>query len=246
MKTYCLIVQYDGTDYAGFQIQPRERTIQGELERVLSKLAAESIRVAGSGRTDSGVHSEGQTVSFASDKLTVPINRLPYACNRLLPKDIRVIESKIMPASFHARFSAMEKTYRYQIYESKFEDVFYQRYAYWSRERLDWEAISECAQLFVGTKDFAAFAASGSSVKTTVRTISRIEVCSEEFLKTISFTADGFLYNMVRNLVGTLLDVGLGKLDLAEVEAIIASKDRRLASATIAPHGLFLENVKYS
>lgn len=246
MKTYCMIVQYDGTDYAGFQIQPEDLTIQGELEKALTKLTSEAIRVVGSGRTDSGVHSEGQTVSFKSNKLTVPINRLPYAFNRLLPKDIRVIESRIMPTDFHARYSAVEKTYRYQIYESKFENVFYRRYAYWSRESLDWQAISECAKLFVGTKDFAAFAASGSSVKTTVRTISRVQVCSEDFLKTISFTADGFLYNMVRNLVGTLLDVGLGKLTLNEVEAIIESKDRSLVSATIAPQGLFLENVKYS
>ncbi len=246
MKNYRLVVQYDGTDYAGFQIQPLERTIQGELEKALATLASEKIRIAGAGRTDSGVHSEGQTISFRSEKLTVPVERLPYAFNSLLPKDIRVIESEIMPSDFHARYSALEKTYRYQIYESEFENVFYRRYAYWTRTALDWEAIKSCTKLFIGTKDYASFAASGSSVKTTVRTISKVEVHNEGFLKTISFTADGFLYNMVRNLVGTLVDVGLGRLSLQQVDAIMESRDRRLASATMAPQGLFFESVKYS
>lgn len=246
MKTYALIVQYDGTDFAGFQIQPNQRTIQGELETALAKLTPNPIRVAGAGRTDAGVHSEGQTVSFRDKHLTVPINRLPYALNAVLSPDIRVIESRLEVAGFHARRSALEKTYRYQIYEGEFNSVFHQRYAYWTRAPLDWSAIEECTKLFIGQLDFASFAAAGSSAKTTVRTMSNVSVDTGGSLKMIRFSADGFLYNMVRNLVGTLLDVGRGKLDYKDVQRIMASCDRSLASATIAPCGLFFESVKYS
>lgn len=246
MASFCLIVQYDGTNYAGYQIQPGQRTIQGKLEGALARLASQPVRVIAAGRTDAGVHSEGQTISFQSEGLTVPVQRLPYALNALLPLDIRVVDSKLMPGTFHARYDALEKTYRYQIYEGEYPNVFWQRYAYWSKHPLDWEQIAACAQLFVGTQDFAAFAASGSSVKTTTRTITRVEVTSTEALKTVRFTADGFLYKMVRNLMGTLLEVGLGKLTLDEVRQIMASRDRSRAGATISPAGLFLERVKYS
>lgn len=246
MGTYCLIVQYDGTDYAGFQIQPDQRTIQGELERALSSLARGSIRVIGAGRTDAGVHSEGQTISFLSDSITVPVKKLPHALNRLLPQDIRVLKSVPVAEGFHANRDALEKTYRYRIYESEFSNVFWRRYAYWSRSSLDWERLKQAGQLFVGSHDFSAFAAKGSSVKTTVRTISKVEVCTAGDLKSVCFTADGFLYKMVRNLMGTLLDVGLGKLSPADVKRILKSGDRSLAAATISPVGLVLERVKYS
>lgn len=246
MNTYCLVVQYDGTEYSGFQIQPRERTIQGELESALARLAPKPIRIVGAGRTDAGVHSEGQTISFADAHLTVPRERLPYALNALLPRDIRVVESREVEQNFHARYNALSKTYRYQIYEGAFPNVFLQRYAYWTKDPLNWEAMEEAAQFLVGTLDFAGFAASGSSVKTTIRTMSKIEFKYSDPLKTISFTADGFLYNMVRNLVGTLLDIGLGRVSREHLQTILVSGDRRLASATIAPQGLFLERVNYS
>ena len=156
MKTYCLVVQYDGTEYAGFQIQPNQRTIQGELEKALQRLGPNAIRIAGAGRTDAGVHSQGQTVSFRDDQLTVPVDRLPYALNSLLPKDIRVVESRLEKPDFHARISALEKTYRYQIYQSEFPNVFYQRYAYWIREPLEWDAIRECG-LVCGMFGFRSF-----------------------------------------------------------------------------------------
>lgn len=246
METYCLVVQYDGTEYSGFQIQPNQRTIQGEIEKSLAKLVPEPIRIVGAGRTDAGVHSEGQTISFKDSQLTVPKERLPYALNALLPSDIRIVESREVSQGFHARYDAVDKTYRYQIYEGQFPSVFWNRYAYWTKTKLDWVAMENCAQLFIGTLDFASFAASGSSVKTTVRTMSKIEFDYTEPIKTIKFTADGFLYNMVRNLVGTLLDVGLGKLTQKDVQTILGEGDRRLASATVAPQGLFLERVNYS
>lgn len=246
METYCLIVQYDGTEYSGFQIQPKQRTIQGEIEKALAKLAPHPIRIIGAGRTDAGVHSEGQTISFNDSHLTVPRERLPYALNALLPADIRVIESREVPQDFHARYDAVDKTYRYQIYEGDFPNVFWQRYAYWTKQPLDWVAMENCAQLFLGTLDFAGFASSGSSVKTTIRTMHNVKFDYTRSVKTIRFTADGFLYNMVRNLVGTLLDVGLGKCDQEYVQTILEKGDRRLAGATIAPQGLFLERVNYS
>ncbi|HHY10132.1 MAG TPA: tRNA pseudouridine(38-40) synthase TruA, partial [Firmicutes bacterium] len=244
MCKFRLTVQYEGTKYAGFQIQPKQRTIQGELEKALKTLAGEPIRIAGAGRTDAGVHSEGQTISFKKGKLTVPADRLPYALNRLLPRDIKVVAAELVPRDFHARYSALQKTYRYQIYHSEFPNVFWQRYALWEKNILDWEAISHCAQLFVGSRDFKAFTASKSGVKTTVRQMYRVEVNTGGSLKTIKFTADGFLYNMVRNIVGTLLDVGRGKLGPKEIEEIFQSRDRRQAGATAPPWGLFLESVK--
>lgn len=246
MKTYCLVVQYDGTDYAGFQIQPNQPTIQGELERALSQLAPNPIRVVGAGRTDAGVHSEGQVVSFRDAGLTVPVERLPYALNSLLPPDIRVVQSRLEEPQFHARISALDKTYRYQVYEGEFPNVFLQRYAHWERQHLNWELMQECAQLFVGRLDFAAFAASGSSAKTTVRTMKAVEMDISSPLKLIRFTADGFLYKMVRNLVGTLLDVGRGRLTPEEVREILEKGCRSLASATAPAQGLILERVRYS
>lgn len=246
MKTYALIVQYDGTEYAGFQVQVGQRTVQGELEDALSRLGPNRIRVAGAGRTDAGVHSEGQTVSFKDDGLTVPIERLPYALNALLPPDIRVVKGWLAPEGFHARYSAVDKTYRYQIYEGEFPSVFHRRYAHWVREPMNWQAVEECAQLFVGKLDFAAFAASGSSVKTTVRNMLSVTVEAAPPLTLIRFTADGFLYKMVRNLVGVLLDVGQGRLSARDVLKIMESRDRRLASATAPAHGLVLERVGYS
>ncbi|HHY14452.1 MAG TPA: tRNA pseudouridine(38-40) synthase TruA [Firmicutes bacterium] len=246
MASFRLIVQYDGTDYAGYQIQPGVITIQGELERALTKLAGSPVRIVAAGRTDAGVHSEGQTISFPRGRLTVPANKLPYALNALLPRDIRVVGSEVVPCGFHARYDALEKTYRYQIYEGPFPNVFWRRYAYWSKHPLNWDLITRCSRLFVGRHDFAAFAASGSSVRTTVRTMKEVQVDSAGPLKTVRFTADGFLYKMVRNLMGTLLEVGLGKLTLEDVEDIIAGRDRTRAGATIAPAGLFLERVKYS
>lgn len=246
MGTYCLLVQYDGTEYAGFQIQPDQRTIQGELEKALKVLAREFVRVTGAGRTDAGVHSEGQTVSFRSSRLSVPVEKLPYALNRLLPPDIRVWQSRLLPRDFHAQRCALEKTYRYQIYHGEFPNVFWERYAWWEKDTLDWEALEFCARLFLGRRDFAAFASSGSSVKTTVRTMRKIEVDYRGFPKTIRFTADGFLYKMVRNLVGTLLAVGRGKLGPGDVQKLLESGDRRLAGPAADPRGLFLESVKYA
>ncbi|NLJ80478.1 MAG: tRNA pseudouridine(38-40) synthase TruA [Firmicutes bacterium] len=246
MDTYCLKVQYEGTAYSGFQIQPDQPTIQGKLEEALAKLATERIRVVGAGRTDAGVHSEGQIVSFRSSGLTVPTAKLPYALNRLLPGDIRVVGSERRAKNFHAQRSALEKTYRYQIYQGPFPNVFWRRYALWERNDLNWPEMERCSRLLVGTLDFAAFAASGSSVKTTVRSMHQIELDWEGPLKTIRFTADGFLYKMVRNLVGTLLDVGRCKVGAKDIEALLASGDRRLGSATVAPQGLFLESVRYA
>mgnify|MGYP001259425869 CR=1 FL=1 len=246
VQNYRLTVQYDGTDFAGFQIQPKQSTIQGEIERALAKLAKEPIRIIGAGRTDAGVHAEGQVISFKSDALTVPVERLPIAINSLLPFSIRVLDANYAPPEFHARYSAVQKTYRYQIFHGPVADVFLRRFSHWIREPLDWELMTEAAQLLVGRHDFQGYAASGSSVKTTVRTLYAIEVDAAPRIKTIRFTADGFLYNMVRNIVGTLIEVGQRKRTVESVLEVLASRNRALAGPTAPPVGLLLERVDYA
>lgn len=246
MQNFRLTVQYDGSDYAGFQVQPGQPTVQGALEEALEKLTKTPIRVTGAGRTDSGVHAEGQVVSFRTDRLTVPVDRITIAMNSLLPYTIRVTAAEVVGDDFHARYSARRKTYRYQIFHGPVCDVFLRRYAQWIPEPFDWDAVRKAAEPLVGRHDFAGFAASGSSVKTTVRTMYDISIDTSDRIKTIRFTADGFLYNMVRNIVGTLIEVGQGKRSIASVEEILAACDRSMAGPTAPPGGLVLEIVDYT
>jgi tRNA pseudouridine38-40 synthase len=243
---YRLTVQYDGTDFAGFQVQPGQYTIQGELERALAVLAKEPIRIIGAGRTDAGVHAEGQVVSFKTDALTVPIDRLPIAVNSLLPFSIRVLEAQYVPPDFHARYSAVRKTYRYQVFHGPVADVFLRRFAHWVREPLDWDLMRDAAQQLIGRHDFQGYAATGSSVKTTVRTMYAIEIDTAQRVKTIRFTADGFLYNMVRNIVGTLIEVGQKRRTVESVLEVLENRNRALAGPTAPPVGLVLETVDYA
>ena len=201
------------------------------------------MRIIGAGRTDSGVHAEGQVVNFKSD-LTVPIARIPLAMNSLLPRDIRIIDAREVSPEFHARYSAVEKTYRYQMYEGPYPSVFLQRFAVWS-PGLNWQIMEDAHRYLVGTHDFAGFAATGSSVKTTVRSLTGYELRQEGSLWCFRFTADGFLYNMVRNIIGTLIEIGLDKRSLEDIANIIVARDRSLAGATAPPHGLVLESILY-
>ena len=246
MQNYRLTVQYDGSDFAGFQLQPNQPTIQGELERVLAVLAKAPIRIIGAGRTDSGVHAEGQVVSFKTDCLTVPIGRIPAAMNSLLPDTIRVLTAEYAPSDFHARYSALRKTYRYQVYHGPTADVFLRRFALWEQEPFNWAVVEQAASLLVGRHDFAGFASTGSSVRTTTRTMYRVEVDTSQRLKLLRFTADGFLYNMVRSIVGTLLEIGRGSREPASIVEILATCDRSAAGPTPPAVGLVLESVDYA
>ncbi len=244
MQRYQMWVQYDGTDYCGFQRQPQDPTIQGALESVLSQLAAGPVGVVGAGRTDSGVHARQQCVHFDAD-LSVPLKRLPLAVNGLLPPDIRVMAAEYAREGFHARYDALEKTYCYQIWQGPYADVFWRRYSLWQKDPLDWAAVEEAAAVLRGTRSFASFAAAGGSAKTTVRTLRRLEIAQRGPLACLYFTADGFLYNMVRNMVGTLLEVARGKQPAQWVDNVLAAEDRSAAGPTAPGHGLVLEEVKY-
>ncbi len=244
MKRYRMVIQYDGTEYFGFQVQPLDRSVQGVLEELLQRLTQHPVKVVGAGRTDSGVHAQGQVVHFDA-ALTIPISRLPAALNSMLPRDLRVRYADEPDPEFHARYGAVAKTYCYQVWQGPYADVFWRRFALWMKHPLDWTAAAAAGAVLQGTHDFAGFAAAGGSVKTTVRTLHRVRVCHEGALTKLFFTADGFLYNMVRNVTGTLLEVAQGRRNPADVRSILAGGDRRLAGATAPAHGLTLLYVIY-
>jgi tRNA pseudouridine38-40 synthase len=245
MKNYKCIVQYDGTDYCGYQKQKNLPTIQEYLERALGKVYKSPITVYGSGRTDSGVHATGQVINFHAEPV-VPVDRIPFALNSLLPADIVVVSAEEAERDFHARFSAIHKTYEYCIDNHKMPNPFNRRYSLHVPKSLNIEAMIKAAPQMKGTHDFSAFQAVGSSVTDSVRTIHQSRVEVDRHWIVYSVTADGFLYNMVRIIVGTLLEIGKGKMDPSEILDIIKSRDRENAGPTVFAKGLFLKKVTYS
>lgn len=248
-RRLALLVSYDGTGYAGFQRQQRRGqlahlTVQHCLEEAVALVCGEPRAVYPSGRTDAGVHAAGQVVHFDTDS-RVPADRLPYALNRHLPGDIVVRAGRDVDPGFHARKSALRKTYRYTIDRGPFPSPFLRHYAYHWYGPLAVERMQEAAALLTGRHDFRAFRATGGSAKTTVRTVTNLTVTADDQRLTITATADGFLYNMVRIIAGTLLEVGQGRRTVADVAAALATGDRRLAGRTLPPQGLCLINVTY-
>lgn len=245
MKRMKCVISYDGTQFAGYQIQQNKRTVQGELERVLSNMHKGSwIRVTASGRTDAGVHAYGQVIHFDSPLHIAP-EGWKKALNAQLPDDIVVREVQEADASFHARFSAVAKEYRYKIRTAPEPNVFLRRYAYHYPYPLDYEAIRRALPLVKGTHDFTSFCSARTDIEDRVRTIYEANlVCSEEELE-FQWVGNGFLYNMVRILVGTMLEIGQGKRRWDCIPSILEGKDRRLAGKTAPPHGLYLWNVFY-
>lgn len=248
---YRLIIQYDGTDFAGWQVQAQgERTVQGELERVLSLLDGRAVAVHGAGRTDAGVHAEAQVASFRLERELAP-ERLRDAINGNLDSDLRVIEARTAPDDFHARFSARGKTYVYRIFNERFSSPFLSRYAHREGRPLDAERMRECARLFVGTHDWTAFSAAQSDVRHRVRTLTRLEVTERRSrrgrgrLVEIAASADGFLRFMVRSIAGTLIAAGRGEIDGETIARAISTGDRGLAAATAPARGLTLVEVHY-
>lgn len=239
-----LTVEYDGTNYHGFQVQPNANTIQEELEKALARRLNRPVRVIGAGRTDAGVHAAGQVVNFFG-AMPIPLDRVPVALNSVLPRDIRIVDAKTVSETFHARFSALRKTYVYTIYRGPYHSVFWRRYSWWVAHNLDIAAMKQAAHGLVGQRDFASFAASGGAAKTSERHLMECLVSEEGPLVKVKFTADGFLYNMVRNLMGTMVDVGMGVLSMGGLAAILAGRDRALAGITAPPQGLCLERVDY-
>jgi len=242
-----LTLAYDGTDFSGWQLQPKDRTVQGELEKALAEILGTPIRVHGSGRTDAGVHAMAQVAHFdcAPGRERIPWQR---ALNSLLPKDVRVVDFFLMPDDFHARYSATSKMYEYALWHSR-EYCLPQRSRFvWDCGPVDCALMEQAAQVFLGTHDFAAFQNVGTPVKSTVRTITEISyhpgLIGHETLW--RFSADGFLKQMVRNIMGCLVACGRGKLTPDEAKAILNAADRSVAPATAPPQGLSLTLVEYS
>ena len=241
--TVKLTVEYDGTNYCGWQIQPNGVSVQEKLQDALFSLTGEKISVTGSGRTDSGVHAKGQVASFSVKKENIPAENYASALNGLLPKDIRVIKSEREKEGFNARFSAKKKTYRYSFYVSDVERPLYERYATRTLP-LNVNEMRQAAAALVGEKDFKCFCAANSSVKDTVRTIYSLDVEESGEFIFVTVCGNGFLYNMVRIIAGLLAAVGEEKMTSADAEKIVASK-RRAAGKTMPAKGLCLLCVEY-
>jgi tRNA pseudouridine38-40 synthase len=247
MATFKLTLEYDGGAFAGWQSQrARERTVQGELLRALEEIAAGPVRLVGAGRTDAGVHAEGQVASAVLET-RLDAGTLRRALNAKLPADLAVLEAERMSERFDARRDATAKRYRYQIWNGEVPSPLRAARAWHVRERLDVDRLRASAEPLLGRHDFASFRAAGSAVKTSVRTLRRIDVggASGGEIR-LGFEGDGFLRHMVRNLVGTLVEVGVGRRDPAWVAEVLAARDRTAAGRTAPPSGLVLEWVRYA
>ncbi len=242
-----LWLAYKGTNYAGFQVQPNAPTVCAALQDAMQAALGCRPDVKGCSRTDAGVHARRFALSFRYDG-RVPLPRLPLALNAHLPPDIRVLEARPVPETFHARYAAHAKTYAYRIRSGAVDDPFDREYTYRVAARLDLAAMQAAAAGFVGTHDFRALCAAGSGAAAhgdTVRTVTRCTVACSGALYTMTVTANGYLYNMVRIMAGTVLQAGRGKLAPAEVPAILQSGDRRRAGPTLPACGLCLMDVEY-
>lgn len=245
-----LTIQYDGTDFHGWQMQAELRTVQGELSNALSLIEGRDVVVHGSGRTDAGVHAEGQVASVDLQRDITP-EKLRAAINGNVGKDVRVIEAQVVASDFHARYSAREKSYLYRVINGPVISPFWLRYAHHEARALDLARMTQSAELFLGEHDWTAFSSAQSEAETRTRTITRFTVvrrwddraCAPMIEITIS--ADGFLRYMVRSIAGTMLAVGRGELETEVIERAINQGDRSLAGATAPAYGLTLLSVRY-
>lgn len=251
-RSFKLTLAYDGTHYAGWQVQPGERTIQGVLQRVVSKITREDVQVVGSGRTDSGVHAIAQVASCQLSDWQHTANDLRRAINANLPETIFVTEVVDASLGFHAIYDAVGKRYRYQLQIGGDHDVFQYPYRWHIKYQIDLDVLRMGASRLLGRHDFASFQASGSQRKTTERTIFACDVIDQPtdcdtqgMLLNIEVEADGFLYNMVRNIVGTLVEVGRGRHTPDWIDEVLVAKNRCFAGQTAPSHALFLLRVDY-
>ena len=240
-----IIVSYDGTDYVGWQVQPNGVSVQQRLNEALLDVTGETIQVHGSGRTDSGVHARAQVAHFDTDA-RMPADKFAIAMNMRLPRDIRVLFSEEADPVFHARFSAKNKTYRYAVQTGLHADVFTRDTALHVHTPLDFYAMQSAAGDVSGTHDFRAFMSAGTTMENTVRTVTRSEWSQDGAYLFYNVGANGFLYNMVRILVGTMLEIGSGKLPQNAIAHALETKDRTDAGATAPAQGLTLMRVQYA
>ncbi|KHF38994.1 tRNA pseudouridine(38-40) synthase TruA [Halalkalibacter okhensis] len=246
MKRVALWVTYEGTSFSGYQVQPNGRTVQEEIERAVSRIhKGEQIRIHSSGRTDTGVHARGQVVHFDS-MLSIPAERWPKALNACLPDDIRIIEACYVASDFHARYHAVKKEYRYRVLLRQEGDVFRRNTSHHVPYHISVPRMQEAAQTLIGTHDFSSFCAANTSVVDKVRTLFTISIEQDRDELIFKLVGSGFLYNMVRIIVGTLLEIGSGKREVHELAFILSAKDRTHAGKTAPGTGLFLWKVDYN
>ena len=244
MKRIKLVVAYDGTNYCGWQIQPVAVTVEKVLNESISKLTGEEIKVTGASRTDSGVHAYGNVAVFDTGS-TIPGDRFSYALNSILPDDIVIQDSSEVPADFHPRHCDTKKTYEYKIMNRKFAIPTKRLDSYFYPYTLDINAMNEAGQYLVGEHDFKSFCSIKTQTETTVRTIYSVNVKKHEDIVSIIVQGNGFLYNMVRIIAGTLIQVGNGQIEPSEVKQMLESCDRTTAGPTAPPEGLTLVGIEY-
>ena len=244
MRNIALKLMYNGTAYHGWQVQKNAVTVAETLERALSTVVCHPVKCTGAGRTDAGVHAQVYVANFRTTS-TIPCDRLPLAVNTRLPDDIVVVRAVQVPMEFNAIGSCLKKEYTYRIYNSRVKNPFYVNRAYFYPKRLDEEFLNRAAHQFVGTHDFAAVRSVGTETKTTVRTIYWCDVTRSGELLELKVCADGFLYNMVRAITGTVLYAAEGKFLPEDIPAILESRDRTLAGPTVPPGGLYLTRLWY-
>ena len=239
-----LDISYVGTNYSGWQVQPNKITIQGELEKALQKVFGTEISTTASGRTDAGVSAYCQVVNFVCDT-HIPVERLVYVINEHLPKDIRVLRSYEVAEDFNARYSAKRKTYEYHFYFGDVENAILSEHMHFVRGNLDVDAMQSACKYLLGEHDFTSFCAADTEVNSKVRTIYNIDIVKTDRGYKLVVTGNGFLYNMVRIIMGTLIDVGYGRFNKEDIISILESKNRSSAGHTAPSTGLVLLNVLY-
>lgn len=245
MRNIKLVIEYDGKEFNGWQKQPDKLNIQGNIEKAIEGITGEKVELMASGRTDRGVHSLGQVANFKTNS-DLPIDKFPIAINTNLKRSIRILSAEEVDEKFHSRLSCKKKTYRYIINNSKYGTAIYRNLETNIPMKLDIEKMKEAAQYFEGEHDFKAFRASGTSSKNSVRTIYKAEVKEMPNERIyIELTGNGFLYNMVRIIAGTLVEVGIGRIKPDKIPDIIESGKRENAGKTLPPQGLYLVRVEY-
>ncbi|MBU3180534.1 tRNA pseudouridine(38-40) synthase TruA [Clostridium psychrophilum] len=244
MRNIKLIIEYDGTNYCGWQRQNDVMTIQEEIEKAIEKITGEVTQITGSSRTDAGVHAKGYTCNFYT-KSIIPIEKFTGAINSKLPRDIVILKASDVPDEFHSRYNCIGKMYSYTIINRREAIAVGRNYIYHHQRILDVENMKLGALYFIGTHNFSSFKNLGSSVKTSIRTITKLDIMKNEDIIKIYIAADGFLYNMVRIIVGALIRVGEGKIKPSEIKNIIESRERSQAGKAVPACGLCLEEVFY-
>ncbi|OOM76391.1 tRNA pseudouridine(38-40) synthase TruA [Clostridium sp. BL-8] len=244
MRNIKLIIEFDGSNFCGWQRQPKGRTVQKVIETAIYKATGEEIQINGSSRTDAGVHAREMVANFFTDS-TIPGDKFREAINTRLPEDVSIIKSEEVDQEFHARYSSKGKTYSYTIVNRSERLSLGHQYLYHYKYRLDVDRMRKACNYFIGKHDFKAFMSPGSSIKTTIRTITELYIEQDGEKIKIFITADGFLYNMVRIIVGTLIKVGNEKLQVEDIEHIIIEGNRKRSGMCVPPNGLILEKVFY-